>query len=669
MQRQFFGQRGLFEPCRVLHLRKHPFQRCALQLLRDGNGLRTARRVAVHVREVDAAHVEHHGVHVARELSGRGLVKLRADFQVGVLLVGDPLLHVREDVFEVADAVVAGLDVVVAEVLLDGGGVVAGDHLLAAVTVDRVADLLVDPSADGLLLVEHVLLVGQRRVGVFDDVVVIGSEVRRGEFHALVARLGHVVETRVVHDRGGRAVLLRERCAAERIHGEGARCGHVVHQSEAVSHLVGEDVLQRLLEYVVGQLLAAHALVDLCGLHETPVGGQLHHVVVHQHRGVDDLARAGVDPRGSHGVGHGGRDVADAGVFQVVGIEFGIVLREVLDVHDVFESDLLEGLVPAQHAATDRFAPQRGERVVEVEDDRLDRLHEFAAFPGLQVFGLDVPAVDDREILDLVLLAVDARHVGQEDADARIGQAGPHRLFGQQQDRARDLHGHRLVLLDDHQAQQVGRHRVGEIGFDGHVVLEGLDLVDHRTFGLELARDVHHAALGAFDRGEQFVVAREELGHFDHHCRAVAVVADQRVGVHDRREGAPADGLGHVGIVRVVNGRHDGLREVDRRVDARELDVDGVRGFVADGPEVGVAGLRDRGGDQHFTADRLEGDLHVELSLELVERQERPFGGEARFVVDEHFGVLVDFGFGDLLGFRFFLFGFRGRRPRRRGDQ
>ena len=316
--------------------------------------------------------------------------------------------------------------------------------------------------------------------------------------------------------------------------------------------------------------------------------------------------------------------------------------------HDVFESDLLEGLVPAQHAAADRFAPQRGERVVEVEDDRLGRLHEFAAFPGLHVFGLDVPAVDDREILDLVLLAVDARHVGQEDADARIGQAGPHRLFGQQQDRARDLHGHRLVLLDDHQAQQVGRHRVGEIGFDGHVVLEGLDLVDHRTFGLELARDVHHAALGAFDRGEQFVVAREELGHFDHHCRAVAVVADQRVGVHDRREGAPADGLGHVGIVRVVNGRHDGLREVDRRVDARELDVDGVRGFVADGPE---------------------GNLHVELSLELVERQERPFGGEARFVVDEHFGVLVDFGFGDLLGFRFFLFGFRGRRPRRRGDQ
>ena len=87
VQRQFFGQRGLFEPCRVLHLRKHPFQRCALQLLRDGNGLRTARRVAVHVREVDAAHVEHHGVHVARELSGRGLVKLRADFQASEIQI------------------------------------------------------------------------------------------------------------------------------------------------------------------------------------------------------------------------------------------------------------------------------------------------------------------------------------------------------------------------------------------------------------------------------------------------------------------------------------------------------------------------------------------------------------------------------------------------------
>lgn len=125
--------------------------------------------------------------------------------------------------------------------------------------------------------------------------------------------------------------------------------------------------------------------------------------------------------------------------------------------------------------------------------------------------GLEVPAVDDREILDLVLLAVDARHAGQEDADACIGQTGLHRLFGQQQDGARHLHGHRFVLLDDHQAQQVGRHRIGEVRFDGRIVLERLDLVDDRTFVLELTRDIYYAAFGVLDRGEQGVSPAKNL--------------------------------------------------------------------------------------------------------------------------------------------------------------
>jgi len=70
VQRQFLGQRGLFEPRRVLHLREHPFQRGALALFRHGDGLGASGGVAVHLFEVDAAYVEHRGIDVAGELSG-----------------------------------------------------------------------------------------------------------------------------------------------------------------------------------------------------------------------------------------------------------------------------------------------------------------------------------------------------------------------------------------------------------------------------------------------------------------------------------------------------------------------------------------------------------------------------------------------------------------------
>ena len=421
---------------------------------------------------------------------------------------------------------------------------------------------------------------------------------------------------------------------------------------------MGEDVFQRLLENVVGQLLAAHAFVDLRSLHETPRIGQPHHVVVHQHRGIDDLARARIDPRGAHGVGHGRRDIADAGVFQVVGVEIGIVFREILDVHDVFEPDLLEGLVPAQDAAADRFAPQRGECVVEVEDDRLDRLHEFTAFPRLHIFGLEVPAVDDREVLDGLFFAVDARQAGQEDADPVVGQTRPHRLLGQQQDRARHFHGHRLVLFELHQTQQAGRYRVGEVRLDRDVVLERLDLVDGRSVALEFSGDAYQAVVAVAHGSQLGVVPGEELGHVHHYGRTVPVVADEIERRDDGRQRAAADGLGHVGVVLVVERGYGGFGEVERGVDPRELDVNGVLRFVTDGSQVGVAGFGDGRSDEHFAADRFEGNLSVEFAFEFVQCQKGSLGRFTRLVVDKHLGVFVDLGFRDRLCLRFFLFGF-----------
>ena len=426
-----------------------------------------------------------------------------------------------------------------------------------------------------------------------------------------------------------------------------------------------EDVSDRFADDVVGHPLRAYAGIDLCGLAETPVVDQLDNVVVYDDRSVDNLARRGIDPRGPHRIGDLCRDEADTRVFQVVRIEFGVVLREIADLHDILEADFFKGLVPAFDAFFGRFAPQGGECVVEVEDDRFHGFYQFAASPSCRIRRLDVPTVDHRVAGDLVGVGVEVGAAGEKDSDTGVGHARTHLLFGEHHDAARHAHRERVVLLQQDQLHQVGRYRVGEHGFDADVVLEGFDFPEGGAAAVERRRDVDAAHRAAFDRRQRLIIRREEVGCIEDHRRRIVVEADDLVRVQDRVHRAELDGVGHL-LVRLVEvGQHADLAHVDRAVDQVEPYMHRRLGFVADRSKVGVAGFRDRRCDQHFAAHVLHGQFDVEFALGLVQGHEPAFGPGRHIAFVLHEGLVV---LGDLFlchGVRLFglgLFpGFGGR--------
>ena len=154
-----------------------------------------------------------------------------------------------------------------------------------------------------------------------------------------------------------------------------------------------------------------HLRVGRGGLDEPPGVHQFHQVVVNRHRSVQNLAGAGIGPRRAHGIGRPRRRVTDTVVADVVGIELGVVLREIPGDDRILESDALEGLLPHLHALTDVGPPVFGEGIVDVKDDRPDGFDLLAAEPGRRVGGLDPPA---RRALDAVLHREDAALLGVE---------------------------------------------------------------------------------------------------------------------------------------------------------------------------------------------------------------------------------------------------------------
>ena len=188
-----------------------------------------------------------------------------------VRVVRDPLLKVRQDVFQVLDAVIARLDGVVAQILLDGTRIVARHRLLPPVAVNGVAGLLVNPCLHHFRLFLGRQVAGHRAVQPFDDKIVVIAQLRRGQANTFIARLRHVVEARIVHDGGRRAVDRRERRRAQRVDRVRRRGRHVVHQSERVPNLVRHHVGDRLVHHVPRHFLRPHPRVHLRRLRETPI--------------------------------------------------------------------------------------------------------------------------------------------------------------------------------------------------------------------------------------------------------------------------------------------------------------------------------------------------------------------------------------------------------------
>ena len=206
-----------------------------------------------------------------------------------------------------------------------------------------------------------------------------------------------------------------------------------MHESEGVAYLMGKGVRERLAYDVVGHLLCSHTWIDLSRLHKAPVVDELHHIVVHQYRGVDYLACARVYPRWSHSVLYRSGHIAYAGVFQIVGIEVGVVLREVDGLHHILEAYLLESLVPYQYRLLQRLLPCLGESVVYIPHYRLLGFYQFAPAPCCRVLGLKSPAVGVGEVLDTVACHSQPALVGKEYSKTRVGYSRLHRQFWQQQ--------------------------------------------------------------------------------------------------------------------------------------------------------------------------------------------------------------------------------------------
>ena len=586
-----------------------------------------------------------------------------------VVVLAVPLVQVLHDVFEVPDAVLRSAHVVVAEVLGQRRGIERVEYLLLAVAVDRVAGVRADEVVEPGLLLFGSLGVGQVGVEPLHGVLVV--ETHAGRHHAdaalVVAGLCHVVEAGVVHDRVGRAVFLRERRRAERIDGNGRRRSHVVHEAQAVSDLVREDVAQGAAHDRVGDVHRADVGVGGCGLQEAPAVQEFDDVVVHHHRRRDDLARAGIVPRGAHGVLERQRGVADAGVFQVVGIELGVLLRGgvVADLDDVLEADLLEGVVPLFDTLAGVGFPRLGEVRVEVEDDGFHRLDQLAALISLDILGLHAPVagvVDgQRAAVHVRREAGLARH---EDVHARVGDARTHLLLGEQQQRAGDEGREGALVLDlaDHRAVRVGYGGgVAQVALDGHVVLESLDVAQMAVRLLERrgAREglVAEGAVRV-ERRQIVVVLHEEVRHVDHHGRRVGVVGFDLEGAVDARDRGAAHRFVDALVLAVAAVNVVDQAELHALVALLgEGHVQRVFGLVAHYAVVVVAGLRNGRSEQHLAAEDRHRQLEVELlAIDLVDGHEALDG--LTFLALEELVVVGGFFDGGgvrLFRFRFFL--------------
>ena len=399
-------------------------------------------------------------------------------FHIVVTLAGlnHPLVEMLHQELEVADTVVAGLDVVVAKILSLVGGVDGTEELLGAELIHRVAGMLGNPA------VEHGFL-GLGGRGVLDETIapangieVVDAHLGGRELHATlqVTGLSYVVVAGVVHDTGRGAILLGELRVAELLDGEGIAGTHIVHQAEGVAHLMGGGILHRLAHHVVVELQLAHALVDGAGLDEAPVVEQRHDVMIPDDVGGQNLARAGVYIAGTHGIGRRRSHIAEAVAVQVVGVKRGIVLGIIQSFDGVLETGTLEGAVPHLDTVLDGLAPLGGEGGVYVEDDGRLWLYQLATEIAVTVLGLGLqaPAVDIGAVGNAVGIGAEDALVGIEIAHAVVLQAHGHGLIGQGDQRAAHLDA--VGLLDS--ARELVRQQCLYLD----VALKGLDEADTR---------------------------------------------------------------------------------------------------------------------------------------------------------------------------------------------
>ena len=536
---------------------------------------------------------------------------------VGVVavLVLHPVVQIGEDVAQVADAVLRSLHGVVAEILGLRAGIEHG-ALLLAVAEHGIGGGLGDPPRRDLVDLLGRCGVEDRRIEPFDSVVVVDAETGRRHPHAPlhVARLGHVVEARIVHDRGGRAVFLRERRRAQRIDRNDGRSAHVVHESQAMPDLVGHHVAQGVVHHLAGQFHAAHRLVGLGRLDEAPVVHQLDNVVEHVDRGVDDLAAARIDPRGPHSVGDADGRIADARIFDVVGVELRVVLRKLTGLDGLFESDAFERLVPLLDGLENGLAPALGEIGVDVEDDRFLGPDELPAAVGRLVRRLDAPAVGVAEQLGLLLPLAEKNLPGGENRHAAIDEARLVRRFGQQHERARH-NGRERHVGGNLLAPGFERVGIAQVAADHDVVLEGADLPEERLVRLVARRAGHPPVVEVLsvgvERRQSLVVAQEEVRRIENDRATVGTPRRNVVRLDDRADVVVRQRPGDIGARRIGHVVADQLADLHLVARAGELYPQRIGRFGTDDGVAVVGNLADGRSEQHVASEQCHRELEI----------------------------------------------------------
>ena len=384
---------------------------------------------------------------IAHVLVNDGLIDACPVFVFRVTIcqpVHEPAVHQ----LEVGNAVAAGFYYIVSQVFVLVARVVElSVHLLLAVAVpwsdlERVCYHLL---ADGGLLCK-VLCLGDGFVSPAYGPVVVFAKVGRGELH-LVAWLSHIVEPGVIHYGISSSVLCRKGRVAQVFYGDAGRCPHVVHQPEAVSHLVPDHVFKCISKLLPGDVHRTYALVCRSGLHKHPLAHQTHHIMIHVHGRVDDFSGTWICPRGSHGILYTHGLIAYAGVLDVIRVKCRVFLDrgERPRNNGILEAYPFERLAPVVHGLVDIRLPPVRETRVDVKYYLLLGQDLLSALPGGGVCRLNPPAVGKPHVLGRCAHACHGLSLREEITYPRVCYPGTIGLLRKQQERV--AHFCRKVLL------------------------------------------------------------------------------------------------------------------------------------------------------------------------------------------------------------------------------
>ena len=225
--------------------------------------------------------------------------------QVLILTVGlcRPFLNVLHHALQILQTVFVGFHLVVAQVLGLTAGVLCPTFVTAPPQTAVAFQYLRHFCPQGLLLLGGVLELRTVLITPFDGPLVVVVDTGEESFLAdLVLRLGHVVETGIVHDARCVTVLFHPCLVSQLFHRCGLRGNHVMAQTEGVAYLMTADKADQLSHQLVGEIHRLCFLVERAALCHIPFLHQVHHIVIPTDMGLDDLTAARVDDAWSVGI-------------------------------------------------------------------------------------------------------------------------------------------------------------------------------------------------------------------------------------------------------------------------------------------------------------------------------------------------------------------------------